>query len=162
MNPSRSRSYDLLWLSLALLFILPIAFFLSITPHDYWFYVRIGKDIVESGVIPTTDTFSYTYAGRPIFYQPWLASVIFWFAHSLGGATLTFLLKGICIALAYAIIWTLMREAGTGTKIATLLTILLGFSSSMNWSMRPQLFAYPLFAIVLWALWHWQNGRATP
>jgi hypothetical protein len=160
MNPSRSRSYDLLWLSLALLFILPIAFFLSITPHDYWFYVRIGKDIVESGVIPTTDTFSYTYAGRPIFYQPWLASVIFWFAHSLGGATLTFLLKGICIALAYAIIWTLMREAGTGTKIATLLTILLGFSSSMNWSMRPQLFAYPLFAIVLWALWHWQNGRA--
>jgi hypothetical protein len=160
MNQNSSRSYDFLWLSLALLFLLPIAFFLSITPHDYWFYVRIGRDIVESGIIPTTDTFSYTYAGRPIFYQPWLSSVIFWFAHSFGGATLTFLLRGICIALAYAIIWTLMREAGTGTKIATLLTILLGFSSSMNWSMRPQMFAYPLFAIVLWVLWHWQNGRA--
>jgi hypothetical protein len=160
MNPSSSRSYDLLWLSLALLFILPIAFYLSITPHDYWFYVRVGKDIVESGAIPTTDTFSYTYPGRPIFYQPWLSAVIFWLAHSMGGATLTFLLRGICIAIAYAIIWTLMREAGTGTKLATLLTILLGFSSSMNWSMRPQMFAYPLFAITLWVLWHWQNGHA--
>ncbi|MEO8355171.1 MAG: hypothetical protein ABI621_04600 [Chloroflexota bacterium] len=159
MNQNSSRSYDFLWLSLALLFLLPIAFFLAITPHDYWFYVRVGRDIAESGVIPTVDTFSYTYAGRPIFYQPWLSSIIFWFAHSLGGATLTFLLRGICIALAYATIWTLMRAAGTGTKIATLLTIMLGLSSSMNWSMRPQMFAYPLFAVVLWLLWNWQNGR---
>ena len=85
MNPHPSRSYDLLWLSIALLILLPIAFFLSITPHDYWFYVRIGRDILESGVIPRVDTFSYTFPGRPIFYQPWLSAVIFWWAHSLGG-----------------------------------------------------------------------------
>lgn len=160
MNPSLTRSYDLLWLGLALLFILPIAFFLSITPHDYWFYVRIGRDILESGVIPRADTFSYTYAGRPIFYQPWLSAVIFWLAHSLGGATLTFLLKGVSIALAYGMTWILMRSAGTGAKLATVLLILLGFSSSMNWSMRPQILAYPLFVIALWALWHWQIGHA--
>jgi hypothetical protein len=155
-----SRSYDFLWLSLALLVLLPIAFLLSITPHDYWFYVRIGKDIMESGAIPTVDTLSYTYPGRPIFYQPWLSAVLFWWAHSLGGATLTFLLRGICIALAYGLIWTLMRAAGTGTKLATLLTILLGLSSSMNWSVRPQMFAYPLFAVMLWVLWRWQQGHA--
>ena len=154
-----SRSYDLLWLSLALLFILPIAFYLSITPHDYWFYVRVGKDILQTGAVPRVDTFSYTYPGRPIFYQPWLSAVIFWWAYALGGATLTYLLRGICIAIAYAIVWTIMRELGTGPKIATLLTILLGFSSSMNWSMRPQMFAYPLFAAMLWVLWRWQTGR---
>lgn len=159
MNPIPSRSYDLLWLSLALLILLPIAYFLSITPHDYWFYVRLGKDILESGAIPRVDTFSYTYPGRPIFYQPWLAAVLFWWAHSLGGATLTFLVRGICIALAYSLIWALMRHVGTGTKLATFLTILLGLSSSMNWSMRPQMFAYPLFTLMLWVLWHWQNGR---
>ena len=60
MNSSASRSYDLLWLSLALLCILPIAFYLSITPHDYWYFVRIGKDIWQTGVIPTVDTLSYT------------------------------------------------------------------------------------------------------
>lgn len=155
-----SRSYDFLWLSLALLFLLPIAFFLSITPHDYWFYVRLGRDIVESGFVPRADSFSYTYPGRPIFYQPWLSAVIFWLAHSTGGATLTFLIRGICIATAYGLNWALMRAAGTGTKLATLLTILLGLSSSMNWSVRPQMFAYPLFLVVLWVLWDWQNGRA--
>ena len=160
MNPHPSRSYDLLWLSMALLILLPIAFFLSITPHDYWFYVRIGRDLLESGVIPRVDTFSYTFPGRPIFYQPWLSAVIYWWAHSLGGAALTFLLRAICIAAAYALVWTLMREAGTGTKVATLLTVLLGLSSSMNWSMRPQMFAYPLFALMLWVLWRWQHGRA--
>lgn len=160
MNPSPSRSYDFLWLSLTLLVLLPIALFLSITPHDYWFYVRVGKDILESGAIPTVDTFSYTYPGRPIFYQPWLSAVIFWLAHSVGGATLTFLLRGICIAIAYGLLWTLMRNAGTGTKLATLLTILLGLSSSMNWSVRPQMFAYPLFVMMVWALWQWQQGRA--
>lgn len=158
-SPS-SRSYDFLWLSLALLILLPIAFLLSITPHDYWFYVRIGKDILESGAIPTVDTFSYTYPGRPIFYQPWLSAVLFWGAHSTGGATLTFLLRGICIAFSYAWVWMLMREAGTGTKLATLLTILLGLSSSMNWSVRPQMFAFPLFVSMLSVLWHWQHGRA--
>jgi hypothetical protein len=160
MKLSSSRSYDLLWLSLALLFILPIAFYLSITPHDYWFFVRIGKDILQDRAIPTVDTLSYTYPGTPISYQPWLSSVILWIVYSFGGATFTFLLRGLCIAIAYAIVWTLMRAVGTGTKLATFLTILLGFSSSMNWSMRPQMFAYPLFAITLWVLWHWQNQRA--
>jgi hypothetical protein len=53
-----------------------------------------------------------------------------------------------------------MRKAGTETKLATLFTILLGLSSSMNWSVRPQMFAYPLFVATLWALWHWQQGHA--
>ncbi|HXF84763.1 MAG TPA: hypothetical protein VNK49_05180 [Anaerolineales bacterium] len=160
MYRASSRSYDFLWMNLALFILLPIAFFLSISPHDYWFYVRIGKDILETGAIPTTDTFSFTYPGRPIYYQPWLSAVIFWVVHSIGGATLTFLLKGICIGIAYGMIWTLLRAADTEAKIATLLTVLLGLSSSTNWSMRPQILAYPLFAITLWIIWHWQHGRA--
>jgi hypothetical protein len=159
MTSAQSHSYDLLWLSLALLVILPIALLLSITPHDYWFYVRIGRDILESGVIPRVDTFSYTYPGRPIFYQPWLSAVIFWLAHSIGGATFTFLLRYICIGTAYGLLWALMRYLGSGPKLATLLLIPLGLSSSMNWSMRPQLLAYPLFVLMLWVLWHWQTGR---
>lgn len=160
MNSFASRSYDFLWLSIALLFLLPIALFLSITPHDYWFYVRIGKDIIETGAVPTVDTFSYTFPGRPIFYQPWLSAVIFWLVHEAGGATLTYLLKGICIALAYGIIWTLARNAGTEPKLATGLIILMGLSTSGNWSVRPQLLVYPLFALTLFLVWHWHNGRA--
>lgn len=159
MGNNFSRSYDFLWLSLALFILLPIAFFLSITPHDYWWYVRIGQDIMQTGSVPRVDTFSYTFAGRPIFYQPWLSAVIFWLAHDLGGATLSFLLKGLSIGVAYGLIWFLIRAAGAETKLATLFTILLGLSSSTNWSMRPQILVYPFFAITLWVLWHWQHGK---
>lgn len=126
MNQSSLQSYDFLWLSLALFVLLPIALFLSITPHDYWWYVRIGRDIIESGSVPTVDTLSYTYPGRPIFYQPWLSAVIFWLAHNAGGATLTYLLKGISIAIAYGLIWILSRDAGTEPKLATLLIVQIG------------------------------------
>jgi hypothetical protein len=61
MTSAQSRSYDLLWLSPAPLVLLPVALLLAITPHDYWFYVRMGRDILESGAIPRVDTFSYTY-----------------------------------------------------------------------------------------------------
>jgi len=160
MTLKSKNSYDFLWLCLALLFLLPVALFLSIPPHDYWWYVRLGKDIMELGTVPMRDTFSFTYPGRPIYYQPWLSAVIFWWAYDLGGATITFLIRAICIGIAYGIVWKLMRNAGTETRLATLLLILMGLSSSMNWSMRPQLFAYPLFALALWVVWHWYNGRA--
>src|SRR5215213_5878574 len=143
MNQTSSRSYDLLWLSLALLVLLPIAFSLPITPHDYWFYARIGKDIVQTGAIPRTDTLSFTYTGTPTLYQSWLPSLLFWFAYSWGGAPLTFLLRGICIAIAYSLLWILMNQAGTDRRLTTLLIVILGLSSSTNWSIRPQMFAYP-------------------
>ena len=122
-----SRSYDFLWLSLALLFLLPIAFLLSITPHDYWFYVRVGKDILESGAVPDGGYIQLYLSG-----QPDLLSTLAFGGHLLAGTfcrwrrRLRSFCRGICIAIAYGLLWTLMREAGTGTKLATLLTILLG------------------------------------
>ena len=156
----KPSSYDFLWLGIALLFILPIAFILAIPPNDYWWYVRIGQDIAQTGIIPTTDTLSYTYLGRPIFYQPWLSAVIFWFAHNLGGATLTFLMRGLSIGIAYGLIWGITRVSGTDPRLTTLLIIVMGLSSSANWSMRPQIFAYPLFAATLWVMWQWQHGNS--
>jgi len=156
----KSSSYDFLWLGIALLFIVPIAFILSIPPNDYWWYVRIGQDVAQTGIVPTADILSYTYLGRPIFYQPWLSAVIFWFAHNLGGATLTFLVRGLSIGIAYGLIWGITRAAGTDPRLTTLLIIIMGLSSSMNWSMRPQIFAYPLFATALWVVWRWQNGNS--
>jgi len=81
MNRKIFSSHDFLWMSIALLILLPIAFSLPIPPHDYWWYVRLGGDIIQSEGVPRVDTFSFTYPGRPIFYQPWLSAVIFRFAH---------------------------------------------------------------------------------
>jgi hypothetical protein len=35
----------------------------------------------------------------------------------------------------------------------------MGLSSTNNWQMRPQLFAYPLFALCLYSLYQWHQGK---
>ena len=72
-----SRSYDLLWLSLALLPLIGLSFLMSIPAQDYWWYLRLGQDILKNGTVPAVDTIGWSRAGLPIFYQQWLAGLLF-------------------------------------------------------------------------------------
>ncbi len=155
------NSYDFLWLSLALFPLVSLAFLIPIVPNDYWWYLRVARDTLQSGMVPVADTMSYTFAGRPIVYQGWLSALLFYAAHQTGGATLTFLLRGLSIGITYGLLWALMRESGAGPRLSSLLIFLLGLATSNNWSMRPQILAYPLFLLVLWVLWRWQTGRSS-
>ncbi|MCC6146755.1 MAG: hypothetical protein IT308_04235 [Anaerolineaceae bacterium] len=162
IHPSgrRPRTHtSLLFLSLLLFVILAIAFLLPVQPNDYWWYVRIGREIAAQGGIPTVETLSYTQAGQPVVYQTWLAGLIFWGVDVLGGPALTILLRAVLIGGFYLFIWLALRESGAGPKLASLLTLLAALAASSNWAMRPQLFAYPLFGFSLWALVRWQKGK---
>jgi len=157
-SPFLANSNDWLYLGLTLFIVLTIAFLLPVTPNDYWWYVRIGRDTLQAGAVPRFDALSSTQAGAPVVYHSWLSAVVFWLLYRLGGLPLTFLARAAALALAYALIWRLARNTGSGAKLACLLTILTVLSSSSNWSMRPQIFAYPLFALALWALYRWEQG----
>ncbi|MFN8414427.1 MAG: hypothetical protein U0Z26_18755, partial [Anaerolineales bacterium] len=153
-----SLSFDFLWLSLALLPLIGLSYMLSIPAQDYWWYLRLGKDILTQGAVPLVDTMGYSRAGLPIFYQQWLSGIIFYLVYQWGGISLTYLLRGLLIGISYGMIWWMVRKV-SGPRLATILVIILGLSSSNNWVMRPQLFAYPLFLLCLWALYEWQNGN---
>ncbi len=153
-----SRSYDFLWLSIALLPLIGISFLLAIQPQDYWWVMRVGQETIQNGAIPITDTISLSQFGQPIIYQTWLSGIIFWFIYKIGGISLTFLLRGFLIGIAYGLIWFMTREV-SNARLATILVLILGIASANNWSMRSQLFAYLLFAFCLWCLLHWQNGN---
>lgn len=158
MNQQSSRSYDLLWMSLALLPLVALSFLFSIHAMDYWWYLRIGQETLAQGTVPTIDTISWTQAGKPVIYQPWLAGVIFWLAYDLGGAAMTYLLRGLLLGCTFAVLWVLARQA-SGPRLATLLILVMGLSSTNNWQVRPQLFAYPLFALCMYSLYQWHRGR---
>jgi len=153
----RNLSYELLWLSIGLLPLLLIALLLPLSPHDYWWYLRLGHDVIQTGQVPTVDTYSFTQAGTSVLNQPWLSAVIFWLAYNDGGLNLTFLLRAICIGVAYGLLWVWMREMRASARMASVLVILAGLASSNNWAFRPQLFAYPLFSLSLFVLWRWEN-----
>jgi hypothetical protein len=153
------RSYDFLWLGLALCPLLIIAVLLPIHPHDYWWYLRLGKDVLENGAVPIVDTYSSLQAGQPIVYQSWLSAVLFWLIYKTGGIPLTLFFVALVIVLTYALLWMLIRQQGIGPRLTTVLTLLAGLSGSNNWGVRPQLFTYLLFLVVLWILLRWQQQQ---
>ena len=162
MKSGRLESRDYLWLSLVLLVALGIAFLLPVTPQDYWWYLRIGRETLASGSVPRVDALTYSQAGRAVDYQSWGAAVLFWLAYRLGGLTLTVLMRGLLIALAYGLLWLTALRAG-GARLGTALVLLAAvLTSSNNWSVRPQLLAYPLFALSIWILYVWQQGQRRP
>ena len=151
-------SADFRWITFTLFPILLVAFLLPVHPNDYWWYVRLGGDIAQIGAIPQVDTLSSTQTGEPFVVHAWLAALVFWALHGLGGAAATVLGTGTAIAAFYLITWVTCREAGSGPQLASAFTLLAALSGSSNWVVRPQLFVYPLFGLVLFTLWRWQNG----
>ncbi len=150
---TRSDTAAFLWLGLVLLIALSIAFLLPVTPQDYWWYLRVGHDTLASGAVPRLDTLTFTQAGTPVDYQSWGAAVLFWLIYQLGGLSLTVLLRGVLLAATYSLVWATARRAGAGRLGASLVLLAAVLTSSNNWSVRPQLFAYPLFALALFILY---------
>jgi len=155
-----ARSYDFLWLSIALFPLLIIALLLPVQPHDYWWYLRLGKDILQTGAVPVADTYSSIQAGQPIVYQSWLAAISLWLVYKVGGISFTVFLLAILIGLTYSMLWIIMRQSGIGPRLATVLVLLAGLSGSNNWGVRPQMFTYPLFLVLLWVLLRWQDHKS--
>lgn len=158
MTDRRPPRLALLWLAFVLMVTLAIAFLLPVTPQDYWWYLRLGGDTLAAGAVPTVDELSASQAGAPMVYHSWGAAVLFWLVHRAGGLTLSVLLRGLLLAAACALAWLTARRAGAGRIGAALALLLAVLASSGNWSMRPQLFAYPLFALALFLLSAWQDG----
>ena len=71
---------------------------------DTFWHVAAGRWIVEHGAIPSTDPFSYTFAGKPWTAHEWLSEVLMyaaWRAAGWGGVAILCgaALAGACLAL---------------------------------------------------------------
>lgn len=155
-KPSFFLSFDFIWFSFALMTVLLLCFFLAVQPNDYWWYLRIGQEVLNTGHIPAVDIISAS--GQPVMYHSWLSAVLFWLLYDAGGLGLTIFVRGLVIGLAYLVLWALVRRAGVGPKLAWLLMFIAVLASSNNWVVRPQMFTYFLFTLSLWILYQWQNG----
>ena len=158
MKP-KFTSKDFLWLSLALFVPLIIYVIRSVSPNDYWWYIRLGGEIAQTHAVPTIESYSYTQAGDPKINPSWLSALLFFWLNELGGITLTVFFGALVIGVTYTLLWLMMREMKTAPLLIWVLIFFSILPGSMNWSMRPQLFTYPLFVWSLWVLWRWQHGK---
>jgi Flp pilus assembly protein TadD len=94
----------------AALALFPVASF------DIWWHLATGRWIIEHRAVPGVDPFSHTAAGAPWVTHEWLAEVLFFLVHRLGGTDLLILFKAL--AVAGALLLLLLASQRTLLRLA--------------------------------------------
>lgn len=132
-----------------------------IRPHDFWWHMAIGRQIVQTGQIPTADTFSYTAFHAPYFsyHIYWLADVLLYLAYAAGGPALSVCAHALLITLTYGLLLMMAWRLSNNGRLAAALVIAAAALGFENWNLRPQALAFLLSTVFLWQVYEW---RRTP
>lgn len=133
----------------------------KIRPHDFWWHVRVGQIIAESGEVPSVDLFTYTRAGEPWLYQSWLAELILYGLFRAGGAPLVIFAQAWIMAAAYGLLFlSVRRYVGGASRPASLAVFAAMAMSVLNWGVRPQIFSFLCFGLLMYALSGYDVGHS--
>ncbi len=136
----------------ALVFALCVAWLISIAPQflndpDTFWHIRTGHDIWETRSFPTTDQYSHSYFGQPWIAKEWLAQLLLFAAHSMGGWNALAGLAVLSIAATGALSFHFLSRR-LNPSLAVALTLVAVFASSQTYLARPHILAFPI--IVIW------------
>ncbi len=146
-KPTRRR-----WLSLAIwLSLLALGFALGlqkIRTFDYWWQLRTGALILETGEVPRHDVYTYTVPGARYIDIHWLHQLGLHGLHSLGGHDAVVVAKGLAVCALIAILAPIgyRRERPWVSALALGLMLLVAADRFMP---RPELPSFLLLAAVL-------------
>ncbi len=120
---------------------------------DLWGHVRFGRDHAAAG-LPVHTTYSYTAADQPWINHELAAE---WLFAAIDAATGSFGLLALKLVLGIAVVgfWLARhRRDGVREVISFGTTLLCAWGLAHYWSVRPQIFSYFCFALVLVLLGH--------
>ncbi|MBW2536553.1 MAG: hypothetical protein JRI55_34030 [Deltaproteobacteria bacterium] len=118
---------------------------------DHWWHMLTGRYLLDHGVVPRTDPFSFTYRGEPWVNWEWLGGLAMTSAFDgLGPAGLV-VLRLAAVAATVVVLWRhLRRIEGAPRPAAPLLALmLLGLCVLVIFGRvgdRPHLYAVPFLA----------------
>jgi hypothetical protein len=119
------------------------------TDIDFWWHLRTGQLIAETGHVPKIDPFSYTAAGRPWVAHEWLWELTAFHLYELGGYRLLVLLSALVVTAAYAVLYRLLRRLGTNEIFSALLVLWAVALAVPNFGVRPRELTHLFFGVFL-------------
>lgn len=151
-NPPAAVGLERTWVFIALIVPPLVAFASTTSTIDLAYHIRTGLEIISSHVIPRVDAYSFAAAGHAWFDQQWLSQIAFASAWKLGGWPTIIALRGLMVSIGVGTLYLACRWQGARVRTSVLLAV-GGFLLALpNLSDRPQIFAVPLFTIILWLL----------
>ncbi|HEY7066426.1 MAG TPA: hypothetical protein VII06_33445 [Chloroflexota bacterium] len=154
----RSWPRDLLVLPPVLCLIV-LTSFLQPTDSDYWWHIRTGQYIVDTGTLPREDLFSYTARGHPWVTHEWLSEVVLYATFGPLGYAGNVLLFALLSALTWIAVYATCRLHGLG-ELGALLLMMACFAVSLGaLNVRVQVVTMLLLATTAWLLTRYRLGE---
>jgi tetratricopeptide (TPR) repeat protein len=104
------------------------AFLVSLAPlsdGDLWWHLAAGREIVQTGALPTVDVFSSGAAGRPWIDVHWGFQLAAYGLHALGGLTALVVAKGLLVAIGALVLFGAVgRSAGPRARPVLVVALL--------------------------------------
>src|SRR5579871_5182184 len=122
---------------------------LSGVDPDYWWHLATGRWMLAHGVVPFTDPFSYTHGGQNWYAHEWLSELVLALVDRVAGYAGDILLTALIVAAGA---WALSRAAryyGSTALGALLLIAGSAFFVLDNLAVRPQVFGWAIFCLLL-------------
>jgi hypothetical protein len=135
-----------------------LAFFRR-TDIDFWWHLRAGQLILETGQVPRVDPFSYTKAGEPWVAHEWLWEVIQALLMAGPGYVGLSVLLAVLLLAAFGMLYRLIRAEGVNEWVAAGLLAMGVVMSLKTLTARPHAVTYVFVAVTLWLLADWRRGR---
>jgi len=138
------------------------AFLMPVDPADFWHHAALGRWIAQERAIPSADTFSFTQAGQPYYYQAWLGGLLLYVGLAAGGIRLVIVLHAAVLVASATL---LLRWTASRCRHLPLASALVCASIPLvanNWNVRPQTFAIPVLLAFAWTLDVHRRTRQAP
>jgi hypothetical protein len=142
-------TFGALWAFLAIALPVLAALLANLSSVDLAYHLRAGALFLDTGRIPTTDTFTFTAAGEPWLNQQWAAQVLFALVERAAGWSGLVVLRAALVGTFAALVYVASRRQGLAVRPAAWLTLAAFALAAVALALRPQLVGMVLFALVL-------------
>jgi hypothetical protein len=115
---------------------------LLIDPDTMW-QITVGQWIVDHGMVPHTDLYSFTMRGQPWISTQWLAQVAYAEAFALAGWTGPVVLASVCIAATFALFTRFLTRHLSESTALVFVAAALALTAS-HLLARPHVLALPV------------------
>jgi hypothetical protein len=132
-----------------------------IRPHDFWWHITIGRDILATGKIPSSDIYSYTAYGHlyPSYQMFWLMEIILYQLYKLGGPAFVVFIQSLVISSAYGIIFWICKFISKSWRVAAFGVLFAAALGLNDWNVRPQGITFLLASIFLLAMTKFRENK---
>ena len=127
---------------------------------DYFWHVTTGQLILDTGRIPSTDPYSFTWAGQPWTLHEWLSEVLIAGLLRVAGETGTLVAFALIPVVVLGVLGWALRRRGVRVVAFALAAAPVAFLLAPYLTVRPQAISWLLLAILITLLLELRAQRA--